>query len=68
MSKTQYCCYLCGVVGCISEWEQDFRNSSFVLLVQEKTEEEEFTTGPLSVLTMSVRNNTQVSLDLICTL
>lgn len=28
--------------------------------VQEKTEEEEFSTGPLSVLTMSVKNNTQV--------
>jgi hypothetical protein len=33
---------------------------SFVLLLQEKTEEEEFSTGPLSVLTMSVKNNTQV--------
>jgi small nuclear ribonucleoprotein D2 len=32
----------------------------FVLLLQEKTEEEEFSTGPLSVLTMSVKNNTQV--------
>jgi len=26
----------------------------------EKTEEEEFSTGPLSVLTMSVKNNTPV--------
>ena len=31
-----------------------------MFMVQEKTEEEEFSTGPLSVLTMSVKNNTQV--------
>jgi small nuclear ribonucleoprotein D2 len=29
----------------------------------EKTEEEEFSTGPLSVLTMSVKNNTQVLIN-----
>lgn len=28
-----------------------------------KREEEEFSTGPLSILTTSVKNNTQVSLD-----
>ena len=31
----------------------------FIYLVQEK-KEDEFNTGPLSVLTMSVKNNTQV--------
>jgi len=31
------------------------------LLKQGKKEEEEFSTGPLSVLMMSVKNNTQVS-------
>lgn len=30
-------------------------------MLQEKTEEQEFSTGPLSVLTMSVKNNSQVS-------
>ena len=68
MFRTQHCCDFGGVVGCLPEWEQVSRNSSFVLLVQEKTEEEEFATGPLSVLTMSVRNNTQVSSSLVCTL
>ena len=68
MFRTQHCCDFCGVAGCLLEWEQVFRNSPFVLLVQEKTEEEEFATGPLSVLTMSVRNNTQVSINLVCTL
>lgn len=68
MVRTQHCCGFCGVVGCLPEWEQVVRNSSFVLLVQEKTEEEEFATGPLSVLTMSVRNNTQVSSNVGCTL
>jgi small nuclear ribonucleoprotein (snRNP)-like protein len=34
-----------------------------LVVVQEKTEEEEFSTGPLSVLTMSVKNNTQVLIN-----
>ena len=32
-------------------------------LVQEKAEQEEFNTGPLSVLTDSVKNNTQVLIN-----
>lgn len=56
----QLCCYLSPLY-----WDVfPFYNIKFVLLtksvLQAKNEEEEFNTGPLSVLMMSVKNNTQV--------
>lgn len=51
MLGTQECVY-CGLAY----------NHSGLLQGGSKNEEEEFNTGPLSVLMMSVKNNTQVSL------
>ncbi|KAL0418846.1 UNVERIFIED_CONTAM: Small nuclear ribonucleoprotein Sm D2 [Sesamum radiatum] len=52
------------VVGYVLVVEnQNFCSLSGAIFLQGKNEEEEFNTGPLSVLMMSVKNNTQVLIN-----